>query len=346
MTKRLYEEVLPLEIEYFVCNVTNGVDFLREAEQVSREKFAVEKIFKNAINGILKVTDKFEKPLDMSKGDIKKVVGSKELLETINKLTENFDPSERDVLRSPVNNWKLEDLITLSRKTYLYISNLTPVFTRGYRDNNLFIINYYKALVSNLFALIGEVVSYTVTGEYPNYKSLRVTSLRDFVLSYEKGEFTKFLESSKALLEEYGYEDNKVLYESYDIIQSGVRFVKKLINNVDRNDVVGNFIYKAVEFVKQIIQMKQMIWPLVVGNLLPKLNDYINMFKDFVMNDSTTGFGNNTTKLANQIISNASRADDKANYLISVENNNMYNDIKKEYMESKKEVETIDDFVF
>lgn len=70
------------------------------------------------------------------------------------------------------------------------------------------------------------------------------------------------------------------------------------------------------------------------------------MFKDFVTNDSNTGFGTNTTKLANQIISNASRADDKANYLISVENNNMYNDIKKEYAESKKEVETIDDFVF
>lgn len=344
MSKRLYEDVLPLEVEYFVGNVNNGVEFLREAETVSREKFVIDKVFKNAVNGILKVTDKFEKPLDTSKGDIKRVVGGNELLETINKLSKNYNEKEKDINSIQLKDFGIQELITLSRKSYLYISNLSGVFTRGYRDNNLFIMNYYKALVANLFALIGEIVSYTVNDQFPDYRSLRVSSLRDFVVSYEKGEFTKFLESSKQLLEEFSFEDNVMLYESFDIIQSGVKFVKKLINNMDKNDAVGNFVYKAVDFIKQILQLKQMVWPLVVGNLLPKMNDYIAMFKDFINNDNNTS--KTTQRLAGQIIANTSRADDKANYLISVENNSMYNDIKKEWTDSRADVETLDDFTF
>lgn len=346
MSMRLYENMLPLEIEYFVENVNNGVDFLREAEEVSREKFVIDKLFKNAINSILKVTDKFEKPLDTSKGDIKKVVGGKELLETINKLSKNYSDSEKDIINTPLNNWGIEELILLSRKSYLYIANLSGIFTKGYRDNNLFIMNYYKALVANLFALIGEIVSYTVGGEALNYKSLRVVSLRDFIVSYEKGEFAKFLESSKSLLEEFIIEDSKMLFESFDIVQSGIRFVKKIVNDMDKNDAIGNFVYKAVEFIRQILTLKQMIWPLIVGNLLPKMNEYIYMFKDFLNIGDGESATNQTQKLANQIISNSSRADDKANYLISVENNNLYNNIKKEWADSKKNTETVDDFTF
>jgi hypothetical protein len=63
--------------------------------------------------------------------------------------------------------------------------------------------------------------------------------------------------------------------------------------------------------------------------MLPKMNDYISLFKSFVDSaDLSVGMGS-TSKIASQIISNSSRADDKANYLISLENDQMYNTVQK-----------------
>src|SRR5690606_14451407 len=113
---------------------------------VAREKTAIEVIFKYAIQGILKVSDKFEKPLDMSKGDIRRVVGSKELLATINKLSKDYNLDAKDIQSSPVSTWGLDEFVVLARKSYLYISNLTSEFTKAFQDSNLIIMNYYKAL--------------------------------------------------------------------------------------------------------------------------------------------------------------------------------------------------------
>lgn len=345
MLTRLYEDHLPIQLEYFVGNVSNKVKFLREAEMVQREKTVVDHLFKNALNGILKITDKFEKPLDTSKGDIKRVVGSKELLATINKLSKNYSEKQKDILSSPVNSWGLDEYIALSRKAYLYISNLSRDFVQGYRRNNLLIMSTYKGLVSNLFSLVGECVSFTITGEEVDYRSLRVKNLRDFVEAYENGSFQKSLEDSKTLLEEFLDEPNMVLYESYDIVQSGVKFLKRIINNFDRDDKIGNFVYKAVDFIKQIVSLKQLIWPLVVNNLLPKMSEYILLFKGFLGDEEN--MSNQTSKIANQILSNSARADDRANYLISMENDSMYNQIQKSWNDKKEiDVETVDEFKF
>lgn len=347
MSLRLYEDHLPIQLEYFVEGAQNKIDVLREAEEASRERTAVDVLFKNALNSILKVVDKFEKPLDMSKGDVKKVTGNKELLATINKLTKEYDIEPKDFQSLPINSWGLDEFVSLARKTYLYVSNLSKEFSSGYRDNNLLVINYYKALVSNLFALVGECVAYTVTGDKVDYRSLRVVTLKDFITAYENGGIQKFLSTSKSIMETYVTIDNDVvLYESYDIIQSSVQFIKKFINNADRSGNIGNMVYKAVDFMKQILVIKQMVWPLVV-NMLPKMNDYISLFKSFIDSvDTATDMGG-TTKIANQIISNSSRADDKANYLISIENDQMYNNVQKNWNDVKNSaVDSIDDFKF
>ena len=329
MSLRLYEDRLPIQLEYFVESAQNKIEVLREAEQVVRERTAVDLLFKNALSGILKVVDKFEKPLDMSKGDIKKVTGNKELLATINKLTKEYDVEQKDIQSLSLNSWGLDEYVTLSRKVYLYISNLSKEFSAGYRDTNLLVINYYKALVSNLFALVGECVAYTVSGDRIDYKSLRVITLRDFVTAYENGGIQKFLDTSKTILESYGELSKDVqLYESYDIVQSSVQFIKKFINNADRSGQIGNFVYKAVDFMRQILVLKQMVWPLVV-NMLPKMNEYISLFKSFVDGVDLATTAGGTSKIASQIILNSSRADDKANYLISIENDQMYNNVQK-----------------
>lgn len=347
MSLRLYSDNLPIQIEYFVENAQNKIEVLREAEQAMREKTAVEVLFKNALNSILKVVDKFEKPLDMSKGDIKRVTGNKELLATINKLSKEYKVEQKDVASAPLTSWGLDEYVTLARKAYLYTSNLSKEFTNGYRDANLLIMNYYKALVSNLFALVGECVAYTITGDTVDYKSLRVVTLRDFVVAYENGSIHKFLETSKTLMEEYGdVARGMSLYESYDLVQSGVQFIKKFINNADKNGQMGNFVYKAVDLMRQILAIKQMVWPLIV-NMLPKMNEYISLFKSFVDGVDLSANMGNTNKIANQIVANASRADDKANYLISIENDQMYNNIQKTWADSKNsEVDAIDDFKF
>jgi hypothetical protein len=260
MSLRLYEDLLPIQLEYFVENAHNKIDILRETEEVSRERVAIDVLFKNALNSILKVVDRFEKPLDMSKGDIKRVAGNKELLATINKLTKEFDIDAKDIQNLPINNWGLDEFISLARKTYLYTSNLSKEFSIGYRDNNLLVINYYKALVSNLFALVGECVAYTVSGDKVDYRSLRVITLRDFVTAYENGGIQRFLFTSTDILESCkDKEVDSVLYESYDIVQSSVKFIKRFINNSDRNGQIGNFIYKAIDFMKQILVLKQMV---------------------------------------------------------------------------------------
>jgi hypothetical protein len=260
MSLRLYEDNLPIQLEYFVESAQNKIDILKEAEQVSRERTAVDILFKNALNSILKVVDKFEKPLDISKGDVKKVAGNKELLATINKLTKEFDLEVKDIASTSVNNWGLDEYVALARKSYLYISNLSREFSIGYRESNLLVINYYKALVSNLFALVGECVAYTVSGDKVDYKSLRVITLKDFVTAYESGSVQRFLTTSKTILETYKDEKNTdMLYESYDIVQSSVQFIKKFINNIDRDGQIGNVIYKAVDFMKQILIIKQMV---------------------------------------------------------------------------------------
>ena len=346
MSPRLYEDHLPIQLEYFVESAQNKIEVLREAEQVSREKVAVEMIFKNALNSILKVVDKFEKPLDMSKGDIKKVTGNKELLATINKLTKEYDIEQKDIHTLPINSWGLDEFVTLSRKVYLYVSNLSKEFSIGYRDANLLVINYYKALVSNLFALVAECVAYTVTGDKVDYRSLRVITLRDFIIAYENGGIQKFLTTSKSILESYGeINTDTQLRESYDIVQSSVQFIKRFINNADRSGQIGNFIYKAVDFMRQILVLKQMIWPLVV-NMLPKMNEYISLFKSFIDGADTVANMGETSKIANQIILNSSRADDKANYLISIENDQMYNNVQKNWNDSKNNTDSIDDFKF
>jgi len=260
MSLRLYEDLLPIQLEYFIENAHNKIDILRETEEVSRERVAIDVLFKNALNSILKVVDKFEKPLDMSKGDIRRVAGSKELLATINKLTKEFDIEAKDIQSLPINSWGLDEFIYLARKTYLYASNLSKEFSAGYRDNNLLVINYYKALISNLFALVGECVAYTVSGDKVDYRSLRVVTLRDFVTAYENGGIQRFLFTSKDILESCkNKEDSIILYETYDIIDSSIRFIKRFINNADRDGRIGNFIYKAIDFMKQILVLKQMI---------------------------------------------------------------------------------------
>lgn len=347
MSLRLYEDALPIQMEYFIESAKNKIVIFKEAEEVSRERTAIDTIFKNALNSILKVVDKFEKPLDMSKGDIKKVTGNKELLATINKLTKEFDIETKDFQSIPLNDWGLDELISLSRKTYLYISNLSKEFSLGYKENNLLVINYYKALVSNLFALVGECVAYTVSGDKVNYKSLRVITMRDFIVAYENGGIQKFLLTSKTILEAYSDSGtNVVLYESYDMVYSGVQFLKKVINNADRNGQIGDIIYKAVGFIRQILSIKQMIWPLVI-NMLPKINEYITLFKSFVDGVDVTANMGATTTIANQIIANSARADDKANYLISIENDQMYNNVQKSWTKAKTApVDPLDDFKF
>lgn len=347
MSLRLYEDQLPIQLEYFVESAKNKIEVLREAEEASREKTAIDVLFKNGLNSILKVVDKFEKPLDMSKGDVKKVTGNKELLATINKLSKEYDLESKDIHSLPLNKWELDEFISLARKTYLYISNLSKDFSTGYRDSNLLVINYYKALVSNLFALVGECVAYTVTGDKLDYRSLRVVTLRDFITAYENGGIQKFLSTSKSIMETYVTIDNDtVLYESYDIVQSSVQFIKKFINKADQSGNIGSMIYKAVDFMKQILVIKQMVWPLVV-NMLPKMNEYITLFKTFIdSGDLATDIGT-TNKIANQIISNSSRADDKANYLISIENDQMYSNATKNWNDMKTSAEeTMDDFKF
>jgi hypothetical protein len=100
---RLYENSLPIQLEYFVESAKNDIVVLREAEQVSRERVAVDVIFKNALNSILKVVDKFEKPLDPSKGDIKKIAGHNILLQTITELSGEYDPDQVDIQATPLN---------------------------------------------------------------------------------------------------------------------------------------------------------------------------------------------------------------------------------------------------
>jgi len=150
-------------------------------------------------------------------------------------------------------------MISLSRKSYLYISNLSKEFASGYRDNNLLVITYYKALLSNLVALVAECIAYLDSGDKVDYKSLRVVTLRDFVTAYENGGIQKFLSTSKNIMESYIDINGIALYESYDIVQSSVQFIKKFINNADRSGQIGNMIYKAVDFMKQIRAIKQMI---------------------------------------------------------------------------------------
>jgi hypothetical protein len=328
MTLRLYENNLPIQLEYFVESAKNDIDVLREAEKASREKVAVDVLFKNALNSILKVVEKFEKPLDPSKGDIKKIVGHSVLLQTITELSNEYDPDQTDIQSTPVNKWGLPELIALSRKTYLYISNLSKNFAQGYRDNNILIINYYKALVSNLIALVGECVAYTINNEKVDYHSLRIITLKEFVEAYEKGSIHKFLDTSGTIMESYIDKNGVALYESYDIVQSSIQFIKRFISDVDKNGEIGHMIYKAVDFIKQILIIKQMVWPLVV-NMLPKMSEYINLFKSFIGSAELATEAGSTNKIADQIISNSSRADDKANYLISIENNQMYNNTKK-----------------
>lgn len=347
MSLRLYEDHLPIQLEYFVESAQNKIEFLREAEQVARERTAVDVLFKNALIGISKVVDKFEKPLDTSKGDIKRVVGNKELLATINKLTKEYDSESKDISSLPINNWELDEFVSLARKTYLYTSNLAKEFATGYRESNMLIMNYYKALVSNLFALVGECVAYTVSGEKVDYRSLRVITLRDFIIAYENDGIQKFMDTSKSLMEAFLDDSDKslVLYESYDIVQSGVKFIKKFINNADRDGQIGNIVYKAIDFMKQILVIKQMVWPLVV-NMLPKMNDYISLFNSFVGGAETVGDMGSTSKIATQILANSARADDKANYLISIENDQMYSKIQKNWTDKKSTTDTIDDFKF
>lgn len=80
--------------------------------------------------------------------------------------------------------------------------------------------------------------------------------------------------------------------------------------------------------------------------MLPKMNDYMSLFKSFLGSAGLALETGNTGKIAEQIISNSSRADDKANYLISIENNQMYNNTKKNWNEIKNSEDTIDDFKF
>lgn len=345
MSLRLYENSLPIQLEYFVESAKNDIDVLREAEEVSRERVAVDVLFKNALNSILKVVEKFEKPLDPSKGDIKKISGHNVLLQAITELSGEYDPEQTDLQSTPLNKWGLPEFVALSRKTYLYISNLSKQFAQGYRDNNILIMNYYKALVSNLIALVGECVAYTMSSEKVDYRSLRVVTLKEFIDAYEKGSIHKFLDTSTSIMESYIDRSGTPLYESYDIVQSGIQFIKKFINDVDRSGEIGTIIYKAVDFMKQILIIKQMVWPLVV-NMLPKMNDYMSLFKTFVGSAELALDTGSTNKIADQIITNSSRADDKANYLISIENNQMYNNTKKNWSDIKNSQETIDDFKF
>jgi hypothetical protein len=120
-------------------------------------------------------------------------------------------------------------------------------------------MNYYKALVSNLIALVGECVAYTINNEKVDYRSLRVTTLKEFIDAYEKGSINKFLDTSKTIMESYVDRSGSPLYESYDIVQSSIQFIKKFINDVDRTGEIGNIIYKAVDFMKQILVIKQMV---------------------------------------------------------------------------------------
>jgi len=63
--------------------------------------------------------------------------------------------------------------------------------------------------------------------------------------------------------------------------------------------------------------------------MLPKMNEYLTLFKSFVNGVDVSVNMGGTSTIANQIISNSSRADDKANYLISIENDQMYNNVQK-----------------
>jgi hypothetical protein len=97
-------------------------------------------------------------------------------------------------------------------------------------------------------------------GEKVNYKSLRIVTLKDFVEAYEDGGIQRFLSTSKNIMENYIAPDNDImLYESYDIVRSSVQFIKKFINNADRSGKIGNIVYKAVDFMKQILVIKQMV---------------------------------------------------------------------------------------
>ena len=162
MPLRLYENTLPIQLEYFVESAKNDIDVLREAEEVSRERVAIDVLFKNALNSILKVVEKFEKPLDPSKGDIKRIAGHDLLLKTITELSNEYDPDQSDISSTPLNKWGLAEFVSLSRKTYLYISNLSKQFAQGYKGKNILIINYYTTLVSNLIVLVLEYLIYTV----------------------------------------------------------------------------------------------------------------------------------------------------------------------------------------
>lgn len=349
MSLRLYEDALPNQIEYFVGNSRNKLEFLREAEEVTREKFVIDHLFKNVLNSILKVVDKFEKPLDVSKGDIKRVVGGKELLETINKLSKEVGNGDKDVnLNIRLENWGINEYIGLARKAYLYASNLSKVFTAGYRNNNLLVMSYYKGVTSNIFALVGECVAYTINKEPIDYKSLRVKTLRDFVIAYEDGSVHKFLETSQQLLESFDEynETNVILSESFDIVQTSMKFIRKFVNNIDKNGQIGSMVYKAVEFIKQVLSLKQMFWPMIV-NMLPKMNEYINLFKGFLGSGDVLANMGGTQKIAKQILDNSVRADDRANYLISVDNDTMYNQIQKNWdADQKVSIPEEDDFKF
>lgn len=350
--KRLYTNNLPIQMEYFVENVTNGVDVLREAEEVNREKFVINHLFKDALNSIIKTAERYEKPLDASKGDVKKVVGNKELLETINELSKKYDNEKvnKNFLFDPVDSWKIHHHVILAKRTYLYLSNMSKKFTDAYRNNNLLVMSYYKALVSNLFAFVGEVVAYSMNMEKGStdrfYNSLRVKSLKDFVVSYENGSIDSFIDTSKKLLENYGEGNGKILYESYDILNSGMQIIKRIVNNLDKDGKIGSFAYKAIDFMNQILALKQMLWPLIVSNLMPKINEYISLFKTFV--NDVSGEASSTNNIAQQIISNSKKADDRAETLINSENNNLYGEIQKNWnsLKSNSETSDVNDFVF
>jgi hypothetical protein len=81
--------------------------------------------------------------------------------------------------------------------------------------------------------------------------------------------------------------------------------------------------------------------------MLPKMNEYVSLFKTFVGGAELATTTGASSKIASQIISNASRADDKANYLISIENDQMYNNVQKDWNDVKNSAsESIDDFKF
>ena len=46
MSLRLYEDRLPIQMEYFVESAQNKIEVLREAEEAAREKTAVDVLFK------------------------------------------------------------------------------------------------------------------------------------------------------------------------------------------------------------------------------------------------------------------------------------------------------------